>query len=346
MRSQFLSYVSLAFPVNSIPHRKQAIISLSHLRKLLSFSALALLTCATAIGQAHSYSTIVVFGDSLSDIGNFLHLSESKYDIPVPGPLLPLEDYTLGRFTDGPDTAPAALKYFGVWVEQLANNLPGQPLVLNSLSGGTNYAFGDATTANGTSQVTFGPSNTYSVQVDDIGQQITDYLATHPHIDSHTLFVVWGGANDVLVATSPGDIFNAAVRQTNNIQRLIHAGATQFLVPNLPPLGLVPRLNGSPETSVPATAASLLYNSYLATGITVLKDLNFLRRPVFYQLDVFNLFISIVNSPASYSLTDVKDPSEDVPNVDPDTYLFWDDLHPTTRGHNLLAAAAIELLSH
>jgi phospholipase/lecithinase/hemolysin len=26
--------------------------------------------------------------------------------------------------------------------------------------------------------------------------------------------------------------------------------------------------------------------------------------------------------------------------VDPDTYLFWDDLHPTTRGHNILAIKA------
>ncbi|MGB9078332.1 MAG: hypothetical protein WCC26_15955, partial [Terracidiphilus sp.] len=29
----------------------------------------------------------------------------------------------------------------------------------------------------------------------------------------------------------------------------------------------------------------------------------------------------------------------------PDTYLFWDDLHPTTRGHNILAIAAGKLLT-
>jgi phospholipase/lecithinase/hemolysin len=32
-------------------------------------------------------------------------------------------------------------------------------------------------------------------------------------------------------------------------------------------------------------------------------------------------------------------------NVDPDTYLFWDSLHPTTRGHNLLAQQAREILA-
>ncbi len=219
----------------SLRHRQQASSSLFHLRNLLAFAALTVLTCSLRWPRPYSDSTIVVFGDSLSDTGNFLHLSEAKYGIPVPGPLLPLEDYTLGRFTDGPDTTPAAQKYFGVWIEQLAASLPGRPLVFNSLDGGTDYAYGDATTANGTSPIFFGLDNIYSVQVENIGQQITDYLATHPHIDSHTLFVVWGGADDILGATSADDIFNAAVRQTLNLQRLIHAGATQFLIPNQPP---------------------------------------------------------------------------------------------------------------
>ncbi len=31
--------------------------------------------------------------------------------------------------------------------------------------------------------------------------------------------------------------------------------------------------------------------------------------------------------------------------VDPDTYLFWDDLHPTTKGHEILAQTAASLLA-
>jgi phospholipase/lecithinase/hemolysin len=313
---------------------------------LLSFAAFAVLACATALAQARAYSTIIVFGDSLSDTGNVLHLSEDKFGVPVPGPLIPLENYTLGRFTDGPDTSPHAVRYFGVWVEQLAAALPGQPLVINSLDHGTNYAYGFATTANGFSTLSFGINND-SVQVENIGQQITDYLATNPHIDDYTLFVVWGGATDLLSATSPKDVLGAAARQTLNLQRLIQAGATQFLVPNLPPLGLAPRFNGSPATSVPASAASLLFNSYLATGIAILKDFYPRRHLTFYQLDVFNLLLRIVASPGSYSLTNVKDRAQDLPPTgNPDTYLFWDNLHPTTRGHNILANAAIDLMSH
>ncbi len=31
--------------------------------------------------------------------------------------------------------------------------------------------------------------------------------------------------------------------------------------------------------------------------------------------------------------------------VDPDTFLFWDDLHPTTHGHNILAITAASILA-
>jgi phospholipase/lecithinase/hemolysin len=31
--------------------------------------------------------------------------------------------------------------------------------------------------------------------------------------------------------------------------------------------------------------------------------------------------------------------------MDPDTYLFWDDLHPTTKGHEILAQTAARILT-
>jgi phospholipase/lecithinase/hemolysin len=304
-----------------------------------ALAALLVLTCA-AMAQAQRYSAIVVFGDSLSDTGNFAHLTNDKYMIPVPGPYA---NYTLGQFTDGPDTTPYARQYFNVWVDQLAGLLGLNPLV-DSLDGGTNYAYGDASNGNGTSSISFGPSNSDSVTVENIGQQITDYLATHPHINNQTLFIVWGGANNLLGATSPDAISQAAVQQTLNLQRLIQAGATQFLVPNQPPLGLTPELISSPESSLAASAAALLYNTELDAGISLLKDFYPRNHLAFYQLDVFSLLLQIDASPSSYSLTNVITPAQGLSSVNPDTYLFWDDLHPTTRGHNLLADAAYQLL--
>ena len=56
--------------------------------------------------------------------------------------------------------------------------------------------------------------------------------------------MVRGGAIDLLYATSPDDVIKAAINQAINIQRLVDAGATDFIVPNLPPLGLVPASTG------------------------------------------------------------------------------------------------------
>jgi phospholipase/lecithinase/hemolysin len=306
---------------------------------LLLLSTL-LFTFSVIPAHAQNYTSIVIFGDSLSDTGNDAYLSQHKYGVRIPGPYA---DYTDGRFTDGDDTIPVARKYFGVWIEQFAAMLPSKPIILDSLDGGTNYAYGFAFTGNGTSVLTLG-SASLSINVNNIGQQITDYLATHPVINDRTLFVVWGGANDLLNATSADDVFKAGVNQVTNIQRLIDAGATQFVIPNLPPLGSTPRLNTSPTDSVAATAASVLFNQILRTGVDVLHDFNFGRHLHFVQLDVFSLFNKIIASPSSYSLADVTTSSQAIP-IDPDTYLFWDDLHPTTRGHNILATTLAGMIT-
>jgi outer membrane lipase/esterase len=309
--------------------------------KPLLLSAL-FITFTAVLAHAQDYTSIVVFGDSLSDTGNFADLTQAKYGVRIPGTYA---DYTDGRFTDGDDTLPRAQKYYGVWIEQLAAMLPAKPLIKNSLDGGTDYAYGDATNANGTATVTFGTSNAFSVNINNIGRQITDYLATSPGINDKTLFVVWGGANDLLDATSTDDIVKAAIDQAINIQRLIDAGARHFIVPNLPPLGLVPRLNGSPTTSLPATEASALYNQVLSASLSILCDFNRGKHLHLFQLDVFTLFEQIVASPSKYSLSDITTSSQGIATIDPDTYLFWDDLHPTTRGHNILAVTAAKLLA-
>jgi phospholipase/lecithinase/hemolysin len=305
---------------------------------LLTFAPLAIRSQNAK--RAPDYKSIVVFGDSLSDTGNVANLTDAKYGVRIPGPDA---DYTDGRFTDGADTEPAAEKYFGVWIEQLAASFLSKPEVKDSLDGGTDYAYGFATTGAGTGVFTFGPSDSLSVNVENIGQQITDYLATHPKIDDKTLFVVWGGAIDVLYATSNDDVIDAGINQSLNIQRLIDAGATQFIVPNLPPLGLTPRLNGSTTTSIPANEASALYNDVLSGGIAFLRDFNRDRHLQISRLDVFSLFYRILAAPSKYSLVNITDSSQGTA-VDPDTYLFWDDLHPTTRGHNILAVTASKVL--
>ena len=63
------------------------------------------------------------------------------------------------------------------------------------------------------------------------------------------------------------------------------------------------------------------------------------------QLDIFGLFNRIVATPLNYSFANVTASSQGVPSLDPDTYLFWDDLHPTTHGHNIVAINAAAMLA-
>jgi phospholipase/lecithinase/hemolysin len=311
-------------------------------RLLLGLFSALLFTFSAVLTYAQNYTSIVVFGDSLSDTGNVADLTQAKYGVRLPGPEF---NYTDGRFTDGADTTPPARNYFGVWVEQLAATFPAKPVVKASLDGGTDYAYGFAKTGSGTGVFTFGLGDELSVNVNNIGQQITDYLATKPRINEKTLFIVWGGANDILSATSNKDVINAAVDQVINVERLIQAGATQFIIPNLPPLGAIPRLNGSPTTSIPATKASVLFNQTLGAGIAILRDFNPGRHLNLVQLNVFGLINQIISSPSTYALVDVTTGSQGVSTINPDTYLFWDDLHPTTRGHNIVAVTASKLIA-
>jgi phospholipase/lecithinase/hemolysin len=311
-------------------------------RRILIVLTAVLYLFPAVFACAQAYTSIVVFGDSLSDTGNDATLSAAKNTVnaQVPGPAT---DYTLGRFTDGTDTFPAAHNYTGVWIEQLAAMFPAHPAVVNSLAGGTNYAYGFGTTDVGTTLFTYGPGNALNFPVNKMGQQITDYLATNPVITNKTLFVVWGGANDLINATSSADIVNAATRDAGLVQRLIAAGATEIIVPNLPPLGLVPRFNGSAATSIPPTQAAAGYNQALAAGLAQVSAAA--PNVHIYQLDIYTLFNTIVGPPVAKGLANVTMSSQGNTSINPDTYLFWDDLHPTTFGHSLIAAAAETLLT-
>ncbi len=314
----------------------------THCSRKLGLAIALAFTLVTSAASAQKYTSIVVFGDSLSDVGNDADLTQVKYGFRVPGngPYFPA-DYTDGRFTDGMDTVPAAQHYFGVWVEQLAATFPAKPAIRPSLEDGKDYAYGAALTGSGTFDFEFYPGLT--ITVNNVGQQITDYLAAHPKIDDKTLFVVWAGANDVNHASGPKDIIDAAVDQATNIQRLIDAGATQFIVPNLPNLGAIPRFNGSPATSIPAQKSTVLYNSVLKAGLDLVTLFNPGKKII--QFDIYGLITKVLASPAKYGLLDVTDSAQGNYVINPDTYLFWDDLHPTTKGHNILAEGASSLLA-
>ena len=100
-----------------------------------------------------AFTQIVLFGDSLSDTGNVRNRTNAKTGGAIDYPSHTF-NYSNGRFTNDNATDPSSNTYAGVWHEQLALTFPGLPAATYSLGGGTNYAFGGATTNDGTHQET------------------------------------------------------------------------------------------------------------------------------------------------------------------------------------------------
>src|SRR3954464_8627037 len=96
-------------------------------RQLLCVGFVLRLVLATGIAAfAEPFSNLVVFGDSLSDIGN---IAQAPL-INTPGPY-----YWNGRFSNGP-----------VYAESLTTGLGLPALKRSTSSGGNDYAYGGAKT--------------------------------------------------------------------------------------------------------------------------------------------------------------------------------------------------------
>jgi phospholipase/lecithinase/hemolysin len=299
--------------------------------------------------QALAFTQIIVFGDSLSDDGNIAHRVRDTFGFSYPSNNFNYSNY---RFTDDTNTAPAANLFTGTWHEQLAKTFLGLPKATNSLDGGTNYAFGGATTRDGTQERTVinNPfpftGGDFTITIDNIGKQVNGYLASHTP-DPKALYIIWGGGNDLFDDFSTTSVTNTANRVGGLIMRLANAGARNFLVPNIPPLGAVPNSFGDPNRVSGLDLASANYRSrlnsvvasvisgYRGNGITIHVKV----------LDVWLDLIRVLGQPGRYGFINTTVPAQDQSGVNPDTYLFWDDIHPTTGGHHQLASEANRLLS-
>src|SRR5436309_7937515 len=149
-----------------------------------------------------SFSEMVVFGDSLSDSGNVALATANQF---------PGSNYAPGRFTDGATTTPATSGPFGIWVDQLATRLgvpDPQPFLAGG--GGTDYAFGSATT---------GSNGLYNIT-----DQVNLFRAGNllGGASSTALYTIWGGSNDLLFGGNTPTA--AADSLASNIRTLAGAG--------------------------------------------------------------------------------------------------------------------------
>lgn len=332
----------------------------------LTVACLALgltLVCGSALagGQRHEAEPeggrVVVFGDSLSDTGNVFAVT-GELNRPPYGELdasrIPSVPYALGagRFTNGP-----------TWVDIAAREASLEQDVRPALRArrpGRNYAFGSARAG-----VPLQPDSALH-----LSDQVARFLAdVNGSISEDDVIVMFIGSNDVADAvrvlaidptglSSVGGVVTAIASVSENLSALVAAGARNFLILNVPDIGLIPALRpplAPPGLTGIATCWTLLFNlgtplpagcPGLPPGLPGLDDVVAAlgaHSDVYVKLiDTFTFASSIVADPRRYGLRNVTDTCVQ-PNVAPyhcarpDSYFFWDGVHPTRAVHRLLA---------
>ena len=294
----------------------------------------------STLSFAQCFSKFIVLGDSLSDTvgasfwSRLLH--EKSDSLPVaPRPGI----YFEGRFSNGP-----------IWVDFLADHLKiskKQPSAYNTPRYDKNflesYAFGGA----------WAVSNSRSIFSPPLEVQVTTYLTQH-HADldkSQHLISMWIGANDYLSRYYLG--VKAVEGTINGIQyqleRLIHNGVRCFIVPNMPDLGKTPKAK---RLHIEQTLSdiSIQHNTRLKVMLAALKktypDLKVIEFDVYTALN--DVILALFDNP--YFFTHFEEAcytgsyfaesnvfSEYSLCSDPEHYIFWDSVHPTTRIHKIFS---------
>jgi len=261
--------------------------------------------------SAGTMSPLVVFGDSLSDTGN-LYIALGGMP-PSPSPPL----YTKGLFTDGPNSSPSTSSPLGIWVQQLAGKMGvTSPAPYLAGTGGTDYAFGGALTGH--------DSNPAGVPY--VTDQLNTYLAGHTGgVPSTALYTFWAGANDIFQGMSPA---TAVTNLTANINTLYADGGRHFLWLDMPPLGDTPDGRASGDSA----GLNLVSEEFNADWLAAIGMLDAEDPGInIVGVNVYALVESMLADPSAYGFVNVTTPAQGL-SVDPNTYLFWDGVHPTTEG--------------
>ncbi|MCB1931085.1 MAG: SGNH/GDSL hydrolase family protein [Candidatus Accumulibacter sp.] len=286
---------------------------------------------------------IYFFGDSLTDVGNVTALYAMGTPPPgapttIPGP--PYDPQ--GRASNGPI-------YADVLAAGVGSGLTATPSVL----GGNNFAFGGARTR----------YQIFGSPFQGILEQVQTFIAQPGAADSGALYVLWGGSNnlqDIVVGKTTDVTGNPIPNVPETLGDLAGAigalyaeGARNILVPNVADLSLVPRIREMLALLPPPVAAaqraqirglSMAYNGGLASTLGTLEQLYTGLDIVAF--DAFSNLDEIVANAAAYGFTNTTDrcyTGDDTGFTgggtvcaNPDDYLWWDGIHPTSALHAIL----------
>jgi phospholipase/lecithinase/hemolysin len=284
------------------------------------------------------FANIFAFGDSLSDAGN--DYIATTMHTPVSPP------YYQGHFTNGL-----------TWVEDLALSDGLDQLTPSLLPGGTDFAFGGAET---------GTTPLHSADHTDLPSQLVQFEASYPTPQPNALYTLSIGATDLFdaIAAFPASPLKAladvAVAVTNVddfILQLAGHGAKDFLILNVPDIGKAPAYeNQGSAVSIMASALSRLFDLGLAASLRAIAVEDHLNINI---VDTYSLVDEAIADPSMFGFTNVTDPVWTGNNSDPNSgvlqattlttqsqYLFWDQVHPTSAAHLVIADTAELTLLH
>lgn len=317
----------------------------------LLFRSISIVGILLFFFEAHSafakpFNQIISFGDSLTDVGNVAGLTEQGVAPVING------YYKETHFSDNI-----------LWVEILADywGLPartpgrGHSTTLSPKPRGNTWAWGGSEAASGSVQPTG-----VTEPIPNLLTEVNQYLSTNVPCKK-TLYAIWSGADNLLVGGKFGPkAAKKAVKAVETaMRRLEHAGAQNFLIFNMPKLGDTPSAqSGGRIDEIVADIYSDSYNIALRHTLKHLrKDKRFAAK--IYFVNAYKELVLVVDTVknggtytprffvpgAPVSISNVTDEGLVYFNTNgsfPTNYLFWDDVHPTTQGHQVLAGLVLK----
>jgi outer membrane lipase/esterase len=322
---------------------------------ILPFAACVLsLACAHALASSSPYSTMIVFGDSLADSGQFPDTAGPA------GSTLRFTNRTGPTFQDGSGEVygPVSSTLLGLKLGVAPGDLVSSTSPANAAAGvkdGNNWAVGGYRT----DQIYDSITSTSDVSTDVGGTDVslrsrTGYLPANGfRADPNALYYLTGGGNDFFQGqiTDVASAQASAGRLANSAQVLQQDGARYIMVWLLPDVGLTPLAFGTPLQN-PATQLSSAFDAELLTRLAPLHAIPLNVPGLIQDVLVNPARFGVITGPSLLGTCFSGDGCTENPTYglhsatpDPTKLLFNDDVHPTIAGQRLIADYAYSILS-
>lgn len=313
--------------------------------KIILYILVSIITTNCSIQKNHKmkskFTSIVVFGDGLSDMGKWGKITNYKYPPANKG-------FYESRWTNGK-----------VWIEHVAEKLH-LPLSFEN-----NFAMGGATT--GTYNINEPLRNALQlneeIRLNGMLAQVQNYLSMKPTIDESTLFTLWAGGHDIGSFLDYGQPDLEQYPLSGNyklaIELLVKAGAKNIMVGTMPDMGLTPVYFGSPQQEKASKLCSKLNDglekiikSYQKTDVKIYK-IDGAKIFTEVGLNLENYGFSSSEAFLPFNIIDFNNPLHNnnisIPNLEnglnPDKFMNWWAVSASAKMHEIISNEVIKTLN-